>query len=258
MSIWSLILSALFLSLALRFAALVQERSGKSGWIDAIWSLSVGLAALGVIAAQGKSSPPAIAVFVLIGLWSARLMLHIAARTHNMPDDPRYAALKQEWGEAAPGKMVMFLQAQALAGWILVVCAGLAASSNISTIQTATAFTLGLVALLGEAVADEQLRRAKIARQRLCDKGLWAFSRHPNYFCEWLFWLAIALFALDFSGKTPIGFLAVVAPLMMYWLLVHVSGVPLLEAHMATSRGTDWQNYARKVPKFWPWGRASL
>jgi steroid 5-alpha reductase family enzyme len=90
-------------------------------------------------------------------------------------------------------------------------------------------------------------------RGGICDVGLWAYSRHPNYFFEWLCWLGYAVISADFTGGYPWGWLAFAAPATMYWLLVHVSGVPPLEAHLARSRPTAFKAYAARVNAFWPW-----
>ena len=92
-----------------------------------------------------------------------------------------------------------------------------------------------MVAIVGEAIADRQLRAFKgdpANRNAVCDIGLWRWSRHPNYFFEWLSWLAYPIIAIDFAGYNPYGWLALAAPACMYWVLVHVSGIPPLEDHM--------------------------
>jgi steroid 5-alpha reductase family enzyme len=109
------------------------------------------------------------------------------------------------------------------------------------------------LALVGEAVADRQLSRfAKDPRNRgrVCEVGLWAWSRHPNYFCEWLVWVAFALIAFD--PGWPWSWIALAAPILMYVLLVHVSGVPPLEAHMLRSRGGAFRAYQARVNAFFP------
>jgi steroid 5-alpha reductase family enzyme len=77
-------------------------------------------------------------------------------------------------------------------------------------------------------------------------------SRHPNYFFEWMGWFAYAIIAIDFSGGYPWGWLALAGPALMYWLLVHASGIPPLEAHMLRSRGQAFRDYQHRVNAFWP------
>ena len=109
--------------------------------------------------------------------------------------------------------------------------------------------------IIGEAVADRQLHAFKHAhgnRNAVCDVGLWRWSRHPNYFFEWLLWLAYPIIAIDFAGYNPYGWLALAAPAIMYWVLVHLSGIPPLEDHMLRSRGDVFRAYQKRTRAFFP------
>lgn len=258
-----LITDAILWVFAMTGAWWIQRKSGNSGWIDVIWTLATGLIAAGSILALpifvgGPYSARAAVIAALLALWSQRLGGHILARTRRGVDDPRYAALILEWGEAAPRRLFLFLQVQALAGFLLTVSA-LAAAANSGPFAALdyAGLLVAVGALMGEAVADAQLR-AFGAKQRsgdrrpICEDGLWGWSRHPNYFFEFLFWCALPLFAFSgFAGSGGFA-LAFIAPAMMYWLLAHVSGVPPLEAHMARSRGAQWEDYCRRVSVFFP------
>lgn len=139
----------------------------------------------------------------------------------------------------------------------MLVSAILLAAANpappFALVSTAGAL-LALTALSGEAVADAQLARWKRRRvfNGICDEGLWSRSRHPNYFFEWLFWLAIALLAIDHAWRFPWGLVALSAPAMMYFLLRYASGVPHVEAHMRRTRGAAFEAYAARTPAFFP------
>jgi steroid 5-alpha reductase family enzyme len=107
----------------------------------------------------------------------------------------------------------------------------------------------------GEGLADGQLRAFRKAPANwglICDTGLWGLSRHPNYFFEWLGWVAYALIAIGSDGSWWPGWLALGGPVFMYWLLVHVSGIPPLEAHMLRSRGEAYRVLQKRVSAFWP------
>ena len=109
------------------------------------------------------------------------------------------------------------------------------------------------VAIAGEAVADAQMRRFRANKAnhgKVCDTGLWRLSRHPNYFFEWFGWVAYPLFAIG-SGSA-LGWLAFSGPAFMYWLLVHVSGIPPLEERMLHSRGDAYRAYQAHTRPFLP------
>lgn len=241
---------------------LARERTGQSGWIDAAWTAGVGI--VGVVVAllplSALSTWPAVrqaAVAALVALWSLRLGSHIVARNLRTADDPRYAALARDWGAAASRRMLFFAMMQAAVSVPLVLSIALAAQNPISQFRLQDWFGVAVlaVAVAGEGIADRQLRNfaARLEnRGRVCDVGLWRWSRHPNYFFEWLGWCAYPLFAIDLAGGHPWGWLAVASPICMYWLLVHVSGIPPLERHMAETRGEPFRVYRERTSAFFP------
>lgn len=243
------------LSLIMALAWAVQRLTRNSGWVDVIWSLGVG--AGGVAAALLPDAHALngrrLTVGILIALWSLRLAGHIARRASAGEDDPRYAALAQQWGKAWPAWLFGFLQVQAAAAFILVVAVR-AAAVNPAPFPAPCDFAgvvLLILAVTGEAMADAQL--ARFVRQHrsekaVCDIGLWRWSRHPNYFFEWLGWCAWAVMAIGH----PLAWLAFGAPVLMYVLLVHVSGIPPLEAHMLKSRGPAFEAYKARTNAFFP------
>jgi len=254
----ALAVAGLFLVAAMGVAWSVQRRTGNSGWIDTIWSFSAGIACL--IGLMLLQAPPGRRwlLAALVATWSLRLGAHILQRTSRTVDDPRYANLMQTWGAAAAFRLFLFLQIQALAGLVLVLCVLLAASAPQTGFSPATLALAGLalLALAGEALADAQMAAAKrtLPPGSLCETGLWSISRHPNYFFEWLFWLAVSGLAL----APPVGWhaaLALAAPAMMYALLRHGSGVPHLEAHLQRTRPEAFARYAARVPVFFPFTR---
>ncbi|MDO9487287.1 MAG: DUF1295 domain-containing protein, partial [Sphingomonadaceae bacterium] len=192
----------------------------------------------------------------MAALWSLRLGWHLAQRTMGHPDDPRYAKMRKEWGASSPLKMFGLLLFQALVAGILAICVVLVARAPVAGLTAAdiAAAALFAVALIGEATADAQMRafRAVPANKgKICDVGLWGWSRHPNYFFEWLSWCAIALGILAAPTWLP-GWIALIAPVMMLHLLLNMSGVPPLEAHMRRTRGAAWEAYVARVSRFVP------
>ncbi|MBS0252197.1 MAG: DUF1295 domain-containing protein [Proteobacteria bacterium] len=245
------------LSTAMTVGWLIWRNTRNSGWIDTTWTLGLGLTGFAGALVGGGFTERSVLVAALVCLWAGRLALHIAVRTKAAADDPRYARLIREWGPDAPRQMFWFAQTQA---WVSVP---LALSILIAAWNPAKGLhpqdLLGAIVLTfacaGEALADWQLKRFRINlanKGRVCDQGLWKFSRHPNYFFEWVTWLAYPIIAIDLSGGYPWGWLAILAPVVMYWLLVHVSGIPLLEQHMLTRSGDEFRRYQERTNAFFP------
>jgi len=249
------------LSAIMAVAWQVQRTTGHTGWIDVCWTFGTGtVAALGSLAPLQTDYPPSarqIMVAVLIAFWSLRLGGHILLRTREVGDDPRYRDLIRQWGANANLRMFLQLQAQAAVGLILAVSVALAAHNTRLNLGFQDFLGLALLvgALAGEAVSDWQLRRFKsdpANRGRICEVGLWSLSRHPNYFFEWLCWFAYPLIAIDLSGANSLGWIALLAPVCMYWVLVHVSGIPPLEAHMLRTRGEQFRALQARTRAFFP------
>jgi steroid 5-alpha reductase family enzyme len=250
------------MSVAMMIGWTVQRARANGGWTDVFWSYAVGLvgaaAALAPVGAFTAPSLRQILVAVLVGLWSIRLGGHIAGRTIGAPEDARYAALRRRHGPRFQEEMFIFLQIQAAAGGFLILTVALAAHNPASGLRLIDLVGAGLflTAVLGEAAADAQLRRFKADKTnhgKVCAAGLWAWSRHPNYFFEWMGWVAYAVIALDLRGGYMAGWLAWSGPAFMFYLLRYVSGVPLLEAAMAESRGPAYVRYQASVSAFFPW-----
>jgi steroid 5-alpha reductase family enzyme len=242
-------------------AWLVQQRTGNSGWVDTIWTFGLGLvgalAALAPIGPQPWPMQRQILVAIFLSIWALRLGVHIATRTAGITDDPRYDELIRQWGLDSRRQMFWLLQKQALVSIPLATSIFLAAHNPtaVTRAEDMLAIALLAIAIAGEAVADRELRRFRedpANRGRVCDRGLWRFSRHPNYFFEWLGWCAYPLLAIDVSGSYPLGWVALAGPACMYWLLAYVSGIPPLEAHMVRSRGAAYRAYQARTSAFFP------
>jgi steroid 5-alpha reductase family enzyme len=249
------------LALNMSIAWMIWRLSGNSGWVDTVWTFGLGVIGIGgallpSLFAVGGVSAREMLVAALVTVWSLRLGLHIGHRTAGIVDDPRYAALIATWGAKAAPQMFILLQKQALLT-IPLALSMLVAAWNPAPglrVQDYAGAALLLVAICGAELADAQLRRFRADaanRGRICDDGLWSWSRHPNYFFEWLGWLAYPVIAIDLGGYLW-GWLALAGPACMYWLLVHVSGIPPLEAHMVRSRGDAFRAYRKRTSAFFP------
>jgi steroid 5-alpha reductase family enzyme len=260
MAMAGLILSAaMALSLIMTIAWWLQNRSGHGGWIDTLWSSGTGLVGAGLaLTPLGAEEPTARQwlVAALVALWGGRLGLHLLQRTLTTVEDARYSCLREEWGDDAHRRMFRFAQIQALAGLGLALTV-LVASRRPGDFgwQDVAGAAVLLGALLGESLADRQLRafaQDKANKGKVCDVGLWKWSRHPNYFFQFLGWVAYPMIAIDFSGGYPWGWLALTGPAFIWYLLVHVSGIPPLEQHMLRSRGQAFRDYQARTSAFVP------
>jgi len=258
--IW--LIAFLFIAMAVWMAAgwAFQAWRNNGGWTDVFWSFGVG--AVGVAGAlvplqTDVPSERQILVAVLVAVWSARLGLHIRRRVMTTPEDARYARFRTDWAPHFQRGMFWFLQQQAAGGALLLI--SVAAAAHNPTPGLAPLDLLGgailAIAIVGEGAADIQLQtfaRDPANRGKVCDVGLWRWSRHPNYFFEWLGWVAYPVIALDPAGPYPWAVAALIAPIAMYVILRFVTGVPPLEQHMLASRGDLFRAYQARVSIFFP------
>lgn len=255
------ILLAAVISLAMGAVWFAVLKGATSGWVDTVWSFLVGtagiFASLAPVDGWEADWQRRLIVAVIAGLWSCRLGLHILRRTLQGGEDPRYAKLREEWGKSWRSRLFLFLQIQAAAALLLTATIFIAARNPATGLQWSDIAGLAIlaIAVIGEGIADAQLTRFREDREnkgKVCDIGLWGLSRHPNYFFQWLGWTGYAVIAIGPAGSWAWGWLALAGPVFMYWLLVHVSGIPPLEAHMMRSRGAAFAAYAGRVNAFWP------
>jgi steroid 5-alpha reductase family enzyme len=254
---------ALGLSALMALAWYVQYRVRNAGWSDVFWSYEMGLGGvfLALVPWSGDTHGPSARqwlVAILVAIWSVRLGTHILQRTLTAKtEDARYAQFRHDWKENFQSHLFWFLQIQALAAFILVLSVGIAAHNPAPGLKLSDlvgAFVL-LGAIFGEGAADTQLKlfaADKANKGRICDAGLWGWSRHPNYFFEWLGWLAYPIIAVSLDGTYSWGFVALSGPLFMFVLLRYVSGVPPLEEHMIRKHGGNFRAYQERVSAFFP------
>jgi steroid 5-alpha reductase family enzyme len=245
LSVSGLMLLLWLIHLPLRNAAIVDV-----GWAG-------GLALLGVIYSAIGGGYPARAVLIasMAALWGFRLAFFLLfTRVIGHPEEGRYVQLRRDWGGNMPLKFLLFFEFQALLCVLLSVpflIAALNRRPQLSAFEYAAA-ALWLIAWISEFVADSQLNGFKsnpANRGVTCRVGLWKYSRHPNYFFEWLIWVAFALFALG----SPYGYLALFAPALMLFFLFRVTGIPATEAQALRSKGEDYRQYQRTTSVFVPW-----
>jgi len=235
---------------------LLCRRLDNYGFVDVAWAYAfAGLAMCYGLLAPGWPARR-IALATMAGIWSLRLGTHLYRRVrgHHPVEDGRYVQLRKDWaGNFAP-KMFGFFQLQAAS--IVLLGVGFLVSCINPTPQfqawEIAGALLWLVALAGESTADRQLaafKRAPANRGRVCNVGLWHYSRHPNYFFEWLVWVAFFVFALG----SPLGWVAIIGPAAILFLLLRVTGIPLTEEQSLRSKGDAYRRYQQTTSAFVPW-----
>ena len=232
---------------------LLQRRTGDAGIVDVAWAAGVGL--LSALFAYGADGLPErrwiIATLALI--WAGRLAGYLLLRVFSMEEDGRYAQMRSEWGESTQRNLFWFFQIQA--SWsVLFAAPMLVAAQNPGPLVAwdAAGVAVWFLALAGEAIADRQLHRFRSDprnKGRVCRDGLWRYSRHPNYFFEWLHWWAYALLAWG----APHPWLALIGPFAMLVFLFKITGIPPTEKRALQSRGEAYREYQRTTSVFFPW-----
>lgn len=257
MPVW-LLLSAALAGLCAIFGALflLCRRLDNYGFVDVAWSYAfVPLAVFYAIGGNGWLPRRAL-LATMAALWSLRLGTHLLRRvaSHHPVEDGRYAQLRKDWAGNFGPKMAGFFQLQAVSVVLLGVPFLLPAinpASGFHPLEIA-GVALWLLAITGEALADAQLaafKRNPANQGSVCATGLWRYSRHPNYFFEWLVWVAYCVFAL----ASPWGVLAVIAPASILYLLLRVTGIPLTEQQALRTKGAAYRRYQQTTSAFLPW-----
>ncbi|HWP66262.1 MAG TPA: DUF1295 domain-containing protein [Candidatus Limnocylindria bacterium] len=219
--------------------------------VDSLWSLFFFAAALAYAGAVPQPGPRTPIVLVLVGLWASRLASYLTWRNWGTPEDRRYRQMRRRnEPHFALKSLYLVFGLQGMLAWIvsLPLLAAIAAPAPLSPLDC-TALALWTVGFGFEAVADLQLARFKADsanRDRVMDRGLWRYTRHPNYFGDWCVWWAFYLFAVAAGG-----WWSFFGPLLMSFLLLRVSGVALLESDIA-GRRPAYRDYVLRTNAFFP------
>lgn len=231
-----------------------QLRSRDAGIVDVGWSIGIGMAVAWYAISLEQPLLQRLAVAAVTIPWSLRLGGYLLIdRVRGGEEDGRYRQLRNEWGERAPRKFSFFFQFQALLIALFSLPPLLALLSPVPSNHYLVAGVLvGWGALIGESIADAQLRRWRgnaANRGRTCRSGLWRYSRHPNYFFEWLHWWAYVLIA----GPTIHALPALAGPALMLLFLYRITGIPYTEQQALKSRGDEYRAYQESTSAFFPW-----
>ncbi len=224
--------------------------------VDAFWSFNFAVIAVFIFFMSHGNEWRKQIVCVLAILWSLRLGLHLSKRifSHLDQEEGRYKQLRQEWKKNIHTKFFFFFQMQAFSNvWLAFPFFIIATNANekLCWLEYAGA-AIWLISIIGEAVADKQLDNFKKDpknKGEVCDKGLWNYSRHPNYFFQLMIWIGVFIFAVS----SPYGWLAILSPLTIAFLLFKVTGIPMTEEQSLRSKGDKYKAYQKTTSVFIPW-----
>ena len=255
MSVWTAMgLAWGVLAVVMLVLWLVQRRTGNAAIVDVAWSFGTGLTAAALALAADGAPERKWLVAALAAAWGLRLGVHLWDRVAgDAEEDVRYRELRRRHGGNVQAFLFGFFQLQAAWAVLFAVPMMVAARSPSPGLQ-ATDFAgvaVWLLAVAGEWTADRQLarfRRDPANRGQVCRRGLWAWSRHPNYFFEWIHWWAYPLIGLG----APQWWITLLGPVVMLAFLWKITGIPLLEERMVESRGEAYREYQRTTSAFFP------
>ncbi len=222
--------------------------------VDVGWAASLALLAIVYALRASGDVVRSWTIASMAAIWGLRLAAHLLARIVGEPEEGRYVQLRREWKTNLGFKFLIFFEFQAILAVILSLPFLLPTFNESSglTVVELIAVAVWIVGIAGESVADQQLNRFKSDpsnKGRTCQVGLWKYSRHPNYFFEWLIWTSFALFALS----SPLGWLGLISPVLILYFLFNVTGIPATEAQALRSRGDEYRHYQETTSAFFPW-----
>lgn len=235
------------------FLFILAQLLKNNSIVDIAWGLGFIIVVISLFIQKPEVFPAKLLLSGLIAVWGFRLSGHILFRNFGKPEDFRYAKMREDWGKNfLVNSFFMVFMLQGALMLVVSFSATVLYSSgprelNPLDVAGALVFAIGFIF---ETVGDAQLARHiknPANHGKLMTSGLWAFTRHPNYFGEATMWWGVFLIALSSVN----GWIAVISPLTITFLLLFVSGVPLLEKKYQGR--PDWEAYKKRTPIFFPW-----
>lgn len=248
-----LFLSAFFVLLYMIGAFIVSVIKEDASVVDVAWGLGfIGIALLTMFA-NVSFVDRSYLVLALVTIWGLRLAGHIYLRNRGKKEDWRYAQWRKDWGDMflqrSFSQIFMLQGVLMLAVAVPIIFINSAQEAGLTIYDWAGVF-VWLIGFYFETLGDYQLRKFKQNprnKGRIMTKGLWAYTRHPNYFGEVTMWWGMFLIALNL----PNGIYALVGPLTITFLIIGVSGIPLLEKKYEGNK--EFQEYKKRTSAFFPW-----
>lgn len=231
-------------------------RIQNAGVVDIFWAFNFTVIAAVVYFMADGFEMRKMMVCGLAALWSLRLGIYLLIRvgSHLETEEGRYKQLRKEWGPNPDRTFFIFFQAQAMSNIFLAIPFFIIAlnKSESMTMLEYVGAGMWFLCIIGEGVSDRQLKNFRnnpANKGKVCEDGLWNYSRHPNYFFQFMIWVSVFIFALS----SPYGWISVVCPLTIFYLIWKVTGIPMTEEQSLRSKGDLFREYQRTTSVFVPW-----
>lgn len=249
---WITLLTVLF---SMTLLWLLSVRLRDASIVDMFWGPGFVLIAWVALLTSGDTSWRSWLIAILVTIWGMRLGIYLFWRNHGKGEDPRYQAMREQHGEGFWWKsffIVYLLQGVLMwiVSWPIQVIHYLPQPMSFTWLDAA-AMLLWITGIIFESVGDLQLARFKadpINAGRVMNRGLWRYTRHPNYFGDFLVWWGFGI--MVFNGGW-VGMWSIIGPILMSILLIKVSGVSLLEQRLHHTRPA-YADYVRRTSSFFP------
>lgn len=240
---------------SMTMAWLYQKKVSKADIVDFVWTCGVGISGLYMLSIGNGDATRRLVIGCLLSIWSVRLASYLYfTRVIKEGEDGRYRVLRDKWGLKANLNFFILFQVQAI--FVLIfsfvfygVSQNLKSFPNFFDIVALLIFS---VSIIGESISDQQLKEFRTDinnKNKVCRVGMWRYSRHPNYFFEWLHWCSYPLFAI---GSTTFVF-TLHGPLFLLFLIYKVTGIPPTEKQILITRGAAYRQYQETTSPFFPW-----
>lgn len=225
----------------------------NNGIVDIFWAYNFLVIAIIIWLLADGYEPRKNAVCTLAALWSLRLGYYLTIRvgSHLKEEEGRYKQLRLEWNET---KFFFFFQMQAFSNVMLAIPFFIIALNPEPQMSIIEYIGGGLwcLSIIGEGLSDWQLKQFKKDpnnKGKVCESGLWNYSRHPNYFFQFMIWVSVFVFALP----SPYGWISIICPISIGYLIFKVTGIPMTEEQAVRSKGELYKEYQRTTSSFVPW-----
>lgn len=233
----------------------IELKRNNASYIDIGWVIGIALTTvLLAIGHQGLFERKLFLVLMVV-CWAIRLGFYLIRRVTTDPhEDKRYLYLRQQWGKEAHRNYFVLFQFQALLAVALSLglLSGLIDQNPTWYMTQTIGISIWIIGFCGESLADHQLKSFKLDpgnKGKTCASGLWNYSRHPNYFFEWVMWIGYAVYV----WSSPWGWTGISSAALMLFFLVKLTGIPFSEQMALQTRGENYRRYQAQTSMFIPW-----